>query len=598
MTPSKLEFREIDCLQQLLLAVAKTDKVVRFWTGSLDSPQFSYQDILERALRVAAGLRERGLRARERVAILLPTAIDFYDAYFGVLLAGGCPCALYPPVRLGRIDGWKSQTAVMLKEASCAAVITERRLMGLVGGPALKAAPSLGCFNVVELRQSQSSADPVIHSPSDLATIQFSSGSTGKPKAVALTHSNMLSNAKTIISLLPRSPVDHSAVSWLPLYHDMGLIGCLLSAMVAPGDLTLIRPEQFIARPLTWLEALSATKATISVAPNFAFGLCVQRLGPKDIESLDLRNWKVAMCGAEPVHPSTLKNFAQLLKPCQFSEAALTPVYGLAEATLAVSFSSFTERPRFVHLDRDALFQSRVIFTNQSESSLPLMSVGKALPGTEVVIRKDDEVLSDDCIGDIWVKGPSVSPGYLNEPLRNSESFQNSWLNTGDRGFIHKGELYLCGRTKDLIIIRGRNYDPSHIEKALDALSSVRSGCAVAFSITMPNHDSEQLVILAEHPKDSSPSEKAIEELRGVVLAETGLKPDVVEFLPPGTLPRTSSGKLRRSEASQQWQSGTLCRPGSSGLGVYVFESAKGYVDQWKLKRTQRRASLDQDGSE
>lgn len=573
------------CLQQVLIDAAKTDKCVRFWNGSLASPTFHYKEILDRAQKVAGALRAKGLASGERVAIILPTSIDFYEAYFGVLLAGGCPTALYPPARLGRIDHWKSRTASMLLDASCVALLTERRLMGLVGSPALQALPRLGCHNIAKLRQWNSSTEIQFHEADELATVQFSSGSTGRPKAVALTHGNMLSNARAILSCIPKKGGDHSAVSWLPLYHDMGLIGCLVSAMIAPGDLTLIRPEQFIARPLTWLEALSATGATISVAPNFAYGLCVSRLSREDVQSLDLSRWSVAMCGAEPVHPNTLNEFAQLLNPCAFDKTALTPVYGLAEATLAVTFSSFHGPPKWLSLSRSALFDSKIELARSGEDSLSLMSLGQPLPDTDVKIMNNDTELSERTIGEVWVKGPGVSPGYLNCDKEKGQTFENSWLKTGDLGFIESGELYLCGRKKDLVIIRGRNYDPSIIEKALDLVPQVRKGCAVSFSVSDESSSTEQLVVLAERSKSTEfCEENARDDVTGAILGETGLKADVVLFLEPGTLPRTSSGKLQRSAAAQLWQQSSFSPPGSAGLSKYVVESLKGYVDQVKLR--------------
>ncbi|MDF1663750.1 MAG: fatty acyl-AMP ligase [Planctomycetota bacterium] len=578
------------CLQQLLIDLAETDKCVRFWNGSMASPKFLYKDILHRAQRVASALITMGLERGERVAIILPTGIDFYDAYFGILFAGGCPTALYPPVRLGRIDHWKSRTAQMLREASCVALLTERRMMGLVGSPALQALPRLGCHDIAKVLQRSHSKATNFHKANDFATVQFSSGSTGRPKAVPLTHANMLSNASASITSIPKNETGHSAVSWLPLYHDMGLIGCLLSAMVAPGDLTLIRPEQFIARPLTWLEALSETKATISVAPNFAFGLCVSRIQKEQIQSLDLSHWTVAMCGAEPVHPNTLNEFARLLEPCSFEKKALTPVYGLAEATLAVTFSSFTAPPKWLSLSRSALFESKIEMSKEPENSVRLMSLGKPLPETIVKIVANQSEVPERTMGEVWIRGPGVSSGYLNAPAGTEGTFDNGWLNTGDLGFLDNNELYLCGRKKDLVIIRGRNYDPSLIEKALDSIQAVRKGCVVTFSIQNEQHSTEQLVVLAERSKVADSKEEATKQtIRAAILSETGLKPDIVAMLAPGTLPRTSSGKLQRSTACQLWQSNALQAPGSAGLSTYVVESARGYIDQIKLKHFRQK---------
>ncbi len=265
----------IDALRN---AAGFPDVEVRFQQrpGSVES--YVYRELLARARRVAASLQAKGLQPGDRVALILPTGVSFYDAFFGVIFAGGVPASLYPPVRLGRLQEWKTRTAAMLRRLPAKAVLTDKRLLGLVGHPTTAAEVELGALKVSDLLGAKALQLDPMPAPDDLACVQFSSGTTGHPKPVALSHRNMIANASAIMSTFPGNPRDHSGVSWLPLYHDMGLIGALVVALITPGTLTLLPPERFIARPRLWLEAMSESGATISVAPNFAYGLCADRI--------------------------------------------------------------------------------------------------------------------------------------------------------------------------------------------------------------------------------------------------------------------------------------------------------------------------------
>ena len=348
-----------DSLGDALIAAAACEGLgVRFWSNPGQSKLCTYADILEDALRFAAGLKDMGVQHGDRIALVLSTSRDFYVAFFGTTLAGATPTALYPPARLGRVEEWKLRTAKMLTAAGAVVVITERRLLPLLGEPVRLAGPRFGSQVVGSVVELGSNLNQVVESPASIAAIQFSSGSTAAPKPVALSHENMLSNARTILDALPVPVEERSGVSWLPLYHDMGLVGCLLSAVVSQSPMTLMGPEHFVARPVRWLQALSETRATISVAPNFAFGLTASKAKEADLEGLDLSNWRVALCGAEPVHPRTLEDFSTRFGKIGFQRKAITPVYGLAEATLAVTFSDPASPPRWTHFDGEALDQS------------------------------------------------------------------------------------------------------------------------------------------------------------------------------------------------------------------------------------------------
>jgi acyl-CoA synthetase (AMP-forming)/AMP-acid ligase II len=473
---------------------------------------FPFPGLYDRATRTAGSLRERGVRNGDRVAIVLPTCVEFIDAFFGALFAGAVPVPLYPPVRLGRLDEFHARTARMLQITRPRLTLSDARIGRLL--------------RVRSERVEHGEPYEDLGAPDDLALIQFSSGTTVDPKPVALTHANVLANVAVIDTIVP--PDDAQAgVSWLPLYHDMGLIGCLLLAVVHPGPLTLIPPELFLARPALWLRAISRRKATLSVAPNFAYGLCARRIRDEEMEGVDLSTWRFALNGAEPVAPGVLRRFSERFARWGFDARALMPVYGLSEAALAVTFTAPGRGARTLR-----------------RGSRELASVGAPLPGVDVDVRE----------GRIFVRGPSVMRGYFGDPEATSQAVTDGWLDTGDLGFVEGGELYVSGRAKDVIIVAGRNHAPQEFEDALDGLRGVRPGCAVAAGRV--GDEGEELILLVE--KDGDLAEDAISAR---VVERTGIRPRAVHLLKPGTLPRTSSGKLRWAEALRQLESGELRPP-------------------------------------
>jgi acyl-CoA synthetase (AMP-forming)/AMP-acid ligase II len=405
----------------------------------------------------------------------------------------------------------------------------------LLGVPVAQARPELG---LCEVPHGAPLAEP--GRADELALIQFSSGTTVDPKPVALTHRNVLANIAAIETVIP--PDDAQAgVSWLPLYHDMGLIGCLLLAVNRPGPLTLLAPETFLARPALWLRAIAQKRATISVAPNFAYGLCVKRVRDEELEGVDLSSWRLALNGAEPVAPAVLRRFAERFARCGFDARALMPVYGLSEASLAVTFAP---------AGREARLAER--------HGRELPSVGAPLPGVDVELRE----------GRIFVRGPSVMKEYFGAPQATRAALEDGWLDTGDLGFLEGGELFVAGRAKDVIVLRGANRSPQEFEEALDGAPGVRAGCAAALGVVGP--EGESLVLLVERDGEAN-----AELLSALVTERTGIRPERIVLLEPGTLPRTSSGKLRRAEARRQFEAGTLRPPDKVTLVRMLKEMAR-----------------------
>jgi acyl-CoA synthetase (AMP-forming)/AMP-acid ligase II len=512
----------------------------------------TWSEIRDDVARTAGGLIERGLQSGDRVGIILPTCPGFIDTWFGASWLGAVPVALYPPVRLGRLDEYYARTVRMLKTSGARMIITDKRIQRILGPVLQRAAPDLGMHTVDTL----ASTHPVPAQPSgpdELMMVQFSSGTTSHPKPVALTHRQVLANTEAILDFMPAdAPYEHAGVSWLPLYHDMGLIGCIMPAVHRPGPLTLLPPEAFLARPSLWLRSISRYKATVSPAPNFAYALCTERIQDEDLEGCDLSSWRLALNGAEPTSPEVIHRFCDRFKAWGFRAEALTPVYGLSEAALAVTFGSPKRRFQATHFQRDGLSQGEA---RQAPDGVGLASVGQPLRGFEIQIRAPDgSPASPGSIGRIWVQGPSLMAGYLDgteSPIRDG------WLDTGDLGFVHQGELFVTGRTKDVLIIRGRNHAPQDVEIALDPIDGVRNGCAAA--VADISEEGERLLVFVEH-RPSPPSDLP-EQCRSAIRSATGLDPDLVVALAPGTLPRTSSGKIRRGETLRRWRSGEFSPP-------------------------------------
>jgi fatty-acyl-CoA synthase len=532
--------------------------------------KLAWADVQQRARRMAASLAQLGVEPGDRVAMILPTGADFMDAFFGALLAGAVPVPLYPPVRLGRMDEYARSTGRMLEVSGAKIVLADRRIRLLLGKALDVSRPALGCPTVAELMQGRDELAREI-SPADLGLLQFSSGSTVDPKPVALTHANLMAQLAALRALLIERPDTHEkGVSWLPLYHDMGLIGCLLVALYSPGDLVLLPPEAFLARPALWLRALSRHRATISPAPNFAYGLCLKRVRDDELEDVDLSAWTYALNGAEPVSHEIMERFCERFAPYGLRREALMPVYGLSEAALALTFTPADGAKSVRHVDAQALAVSGDV----RPGTRALVTVGVPVPGSEIEIRNDDGSLaSERRVGAIFARASFVMKEYFGNPEATSRAFREGWLDTGDLGFVDAGELYVCGRSKDLVIIRGANHTPQEFEECLESLAGVRTGCAVALGFVPDDTHDESLLILAESADDPPPDLAA--RIGSAIAARTGIRPHTVVVLAPGTLPRTSSGKLRRGEALRLFLAGELDAPKSVNLLSVGAEMAK-----------------------
>ncbi len=590
-------------LQALLLAAARVDDAgLRLLDARERETWLPWSKVVERARRVAGGLLHLGIQHGEQVALIFPTSTDFFDAFFGVVLAGGVPVPLYPPARLGRLDEYHRGTASLVRAAGARLILAGRRVQHLLGETVAAAGPTLGCRRLEQLPAPTVGAavEFAVPTAEEVALVQFSSGTTVDPKPVALSHRAVLAQTRRLNAFWPAGWTNGkppTGVSWLPLYHDMGLIGCVMAALELPSTLTVIPPEVFVARPAVWLRALSRSKAQVSPAPNFAYSLCVQKIRDEELDGssgtppVDLSHWRVALNGAEPVSASVQRAFQERFARWGLRPEALTPVYGLAEAALAVTFSALSEPFGSRRFDRLALCQGEAVpvppapeHDDRHTDSVELVSVGRPLPDFQLQLRDEAGTSLPDCrVGQLWVRGPSLMSGYLGQPKRTRQALRDGWLNTGDLGFQLSGELYLTGRAKDLVILRGRNYAPQDFEQAVDDLPGLRRGCCVAVSWLPSEAESEALALLVEQARTATPEQlQALPQAcKRAVLSVVGVQVDDVVVLPPGTLPRTSSGKLRRAEALRRWLEGTLDPPSpvtSLRLAAAFGRSLFGYL--------------------
>ncbi len=523
----------------------------------------TYGSLSERARQVAAGLRARGLGAGEAVALMLRSEEAFFHAFFGVLVAGGIPVPIYPPFRRDRIEEYAQRQVGILDNARARALITFPEA-GLVAGLLRSQVPSvrevistaaLGLPGVPLTGRRLDRDDP--------ALIQYTSGSTGAPKGVLLSHANILANIRAIGEVLAIGPED-VAVSWLPLYHDMGLIGSWLGALYFGIPIVILSPLAFLSRPSRWLWALHAHRGTLSPAPNFAFDLCVRKITDEEIHGLDLSSWRLALNGSEPVSAETIERFTRRFAPYGFRPEAMCPVYGLAEASVALTSPLPGAGPRIGAVAREP-FQQRGEArpaTADDPSPLRFAGCGRPIPGHEVrIVDRAGQRVGERVEGRIEFRGPSVTAGYFRNPGATRATLRKGWMDSGDLGYWADGDLFVTGRQKDMIIKAGRNLYPQEVEEIVGAIPGIRKGCVAALGVHDPAIGTERLVVIAESRETDPLRRSRLQaDVMDHVVAALGIPADTVVIGEPGAVLKTSSGKIRRSATKEAYLAGALAR--------------------------------------
>ena len=543
--------------------------------GGQGDQQLTFGQLDRRARGIAATLQRIG-GGGERAVLLFPPGLDYVAAFFGCLYAGVVAVPAYPPRPNRSLDRLRAIVA----DASPALALTTSELRDNLARQRQQA-PELAALRWLATDDTNLEVadewEPPDLSADAVAFLQYTSGSTGSPRGVVLSHANLLANLAAIQRAFGNNDASRG-VSWLPPYHDMGLIGGILQPCYLGVPMVLMAPMTFLQHPFAWLKAMSDYRATGTAAPDFAYDLCARKITPEQRDTLDLSAWEVAVAGAEPTRADTLERFARVFAPCGFRLEAFAPSYGLAEATLLVTASGAGHSPRLLTVSRGALEQHRVVERPQGcPDATTLVGCGATADDVRVRIVDPDRLTRcrSDEVGEIWVAGPGVARGYWDDPAETVETFRAStadtgegpFLRTGDLGFLHNGELIVTGRLKDLIIVDGRNHYPQDIERTVERSHSlIRPGGSSAFSVEAG--DRERLVVAAEVDRGylrvladtgvTAGDDAVKQAIRRAVAAEHDLRAHAIVLLRPGALPRTSSGKVRRRACRDGYLAGSL----------------------------------------
>jgi acyl carrier protein len=524
-----------------------------------DEHAITYRALWDGSMAYAARLAEAGLTPGRTVAIMLPTSKEYLFCFYGTLLAGGIPVPLYPPARLTTIEDHLTRHVGILKSAGAAIMVTI---------PEAKPLAWLLRAQVESLRAVLVPADfttdgkgfsPVRSGGGQIGFLQYTSGSTGQPKGVVLTHANLLANVRAMGRAARATSAD-VFVSWLPLYHDMGLIGGCFATMYLGFPVVLMSPLAFLSRPSQWLRAIHRHRGTISGGPNFSYELCLRRIPDHELEGLDLSSWRFAFNGAEPVSPDTMLQFEERFRKYAFGSKVMAPVYGLAEASVGLAFTPPGEQWRVDVIDREYFSVEAEAIPAKPGDPAPLKVVacGRVIPDHDLrVVDAAGLELPDRHEGQLQFRGPSATSGYYRNPEATKTLFDGDWVNTGDRAYLFQGRLHITGREKDIIIRGGRNISPYELEEAVGDLAGIRRGCVAVFGSADAAGGTERVVVLAETREGDAPRHQELKsKINELALGLIGAPVDDIVLAPPHTVPKTSSGKIRRVAAREYYERG------------------------------------------
>lgn len=508
-----------------------------------------------------------GLVRGDRVAMILSQPEDFVVTYLGALMAGLVAVPMFPPLSFGRLDAYMDGAVSILNTSGARLLVTDRQLSNVLWQVISRVKSLKDLFTVEKLDAQPRKEGPL---PSvgreDIAFLQFTSGSTAAPKGVMVTHGSLVANCWAIADEgMQLRPGADRAVSWLPLYHDMGLIGFVITPLFRAISTLFLPTMSFVKRPNLWMQSLHEFKGTLSFAPNFAFALATKRATDADLAKWDLSCVRMIGSGAEPIHPQTIAEFYEKMEKAKLKAGIIVAAYGMAEATLAISFADRNTDLTVITLDADTFReQGKVVPAKDDAVALSFVCCGRIFSQHGIrIVGHEGQVLEEGFEGEIQVRGPSVAAGYWENPEATEAAFGDGWLKTGDLGFLKDGQVYITGRCKDLIILNGRNHHPQTIEWVVADVEGVRKGNVVAFS--RPGQASEELVIACETKEEHAADLE--EQIKHFVSDHLSLTVTDVVLLKIGQLPKTSSGKLQRRKTREQYLAGTLGDEGVRTLG-------------------------------
>jgi len=552
-------FADFETLGEALDYAARGARGLNFHDarGNLTRP-YPFAEMREDALACAYRLIARGVKPRDRIALIAETGTEFAQLFFGIVYAGAWPVPLPLPTSFGGKESYIDQLVVQLQSCDPLMLLFPGELGEMAREAARRAGPESLSFADFLATAPVAIALPEAASE-DICYLQYSSGSTRFPHGVAVTHKALLSNLAAHSHGMELTGTDR-CISWLPWYHDMGLVGCFLSVVANQVSTDYLKTEDFARRPLAWLDLISRHEGTsISYSPTFGYDICARRMSSqtKASERFDLSRWRLAGNGADMIRPDVMQQFVDAFAEAGFSPSAFLPSYGLAEATLAVTIMPPGEGI-VVELVEETELSGGNAPPDRPQRYRAIVNCGKPVMGMTVEIRDDfGGLLPDKTIGKIWTTGPSLMTGYFRDQQATDACLVDGWLDTGDMGYLSDGYLYIVGRAKDMIIINGKNHWPQDIEWAVEQLPGFKQGDIAAFSITTPGGEEAPAVLVHCRVSDNSERAKLREDIRERVRSITGMN-CVVELVPPRSLPRTSSGKLSRSKARKLYLEGEI----------------------------------------
>ncbi|HEX2940902.1 MAG TPA: AMP-binding protein, partial [Rhodopila sp.] len=522
----------------------------------------TYGALAQQSRRVAHGLRQSGVEPGDRVAIMLPTGIDFFLAFLGALYAGAVPTPIYPPARPSQLAEHLIRQGGILRNAGAVLLISVNEAAGVTALLRLQVDSLRACRTVEELANTPpGGALPDGGRSGDLALLQYTSGSTGNPKGVMLSHANVLANIRAMGAAMQAGPSD-VFVSWLPLYHDMGLIGAWLGSLYFAAPLVVMPPVTFLVRPEQWLWTIHRHRATLSAAPNFAFELCLSKLDESRLTGLDLGCLRMVANGSEAVSADTIRRFTARFAAYGFRPGAMAPVYGLAENAVGLAFPPPGRQPVIDRVSRRALAErGRAEPAATGPDAVEFVACGQPLAGHEVRIVGPLGEVGERQEGQLQFRGPSATAGYFADAAKTAALFAGDWLNSGDLAYIANGDVFITGRSKDIIIRAGQHIYPEEVEHAVGQVPGIRRGCVAVFGVRDRPMATERLIVAAE-TRETDPDRLSALRTQAIaaVVGVLDAPPEEMRLLPPRSIPKTSSGKLRRSETRRLFEAGVLGR--------------------------------------
>ncbi|MDI1482403.1 fatty acyl-AMP ligase [Polyangium sp. y55x31] len=573
------------------------DRAVTFVRTNGQERRVAYPELWAEASRRARALQALGLSKGDRVALILPEPDEFVLSFVGALTAGLVAVPMYPPATLAKLEAYGDTVRHVLAASGARVVVTNDALRPLIQEHLLG---SQSAETRLVLERDLGTIDPgSAHTTlpdvrgEDLAFLQFTSGSTSRPKGVMVTHENLSVNSHAIMFDGLRSTPEDRGVSWLPLYHDMGLIGFVIAPVYALVQVMFLPTMSFIRRPSLWLESIHRFRGTITFAPNFAFALATRAVTENQAGGWDLSCMRALGCGAEPIQADVLRAFLARFEKYGLSPESILPCYGMAEATLAVTFHDLGKPLTTDRIDLATMKAGTAEPAKDEAPALELVSCGRPFPGHDLaIVGPDGAPLGERQVGEIWLRGPSVTAGYFGDDEATTETFGGGYLRTGDLGYRADGNVYICGRSKDLIILNGKNHYPQDIERVASTVDGIRDGQCVAFARRGAS-GAEEAVLVAESRRLGEAKRALIEAVTHAVRAELGVQLAEVVLIKRGTLPKTSSGKVRRRETKMRLENGQLELVGEPGEDPNAsFDSPAVPSPRTPARETETRGAL------